>query len=462
MSSSDTTEVLSSLLAYLRQQHSNDDGVATRKAIQVGWWTCPTPPFTSFSSVGRESVGGRSPTARRLPADAAYLRCVLERRWIDQKIELDDRAEKEKLLWQQIVVLLCRDGRRPSWQVSVTGEPSSKPTDVDDICDELMAELSLTRRETNHSKRKETERVEPMTDKRAINGILLECGSGEGRGRTAAERVDLVGWGIDTTSCLIRLKSDKDEVEESERGSSLDHLQPEMVEAIEALRVSPSEATMVRDDDIAGLKFAKQTITEVLIMPQRFPQLFASPLDEASKRGTGKTMLGRWIASKVNATFINVSASTLFSKWIGGKREDGQHSVPNTPPCPAWRPGGTSSQGFYNFIIPVWCRLEGLPSSVDDGAIDRLSSSTEGYSGSDIKQLMCAAAMIPIRETLSKLASSTEGDVDPLTLTPRPLVEADLEDALTHSHASEARLEEYIQWNDKFGSWPTQVVMHDE
>ncbi|KAF4757188.1 hypothetical protein FOZ63_032227, partial [Perkinsus olseni] len=45
--------------------------------------------------------------------------------------------------------------------------------------------------------------------------------------------------------------------------------------------------------------------------------------------------------------------------------------------------------------------------------IDRLSSSTEGYSGSDIKQLMCAAAMIPIRETLSKLASSTEGDVDP-------------------------------------------------
>ncbi|KAF4726336.1 hypothetical protein FOZ63_012383, partial [Perkinsus olseni] len=172
MPSSDTTEVLSSLLAYLRQQHSNDAGVATRKAIQ--------------SAVSLLEVG--APQIAASPADAAYLRCVLERRWIDQKIELDDRAEKKKLLWQQIV--------------SVTGEPSSKATDVDDICDELMAELSLTRRETNHSKRKETERVEPLTDKRAINGIL----SSVARGRAGGGQL------------RKGLKSDKDGVEESERG----------------------------------------------------------------------------------------------------------------------------------------------------------------------------------------------------------------------------------------------------
>ncbi|KAF4744839.1 hypothetical protein FOZ62_028531, partial [Perkinsus olseni] len=171
MSSSDTTEVLSSLLAYLRQQHSNDDGAATRKAIQ--------------SAVSLLEVG--APQLAASPANAAYLRCVLERRWIDQKIELDDRAEKEKLLWQQIV--------------SVTGEPSAEAINVHDICDELMAELSLTRRETNHGKRKEAERVEPMTDKRAINGIL----SSVARGRAGGGQL------------RKGLKSDKDEVEKSDR-----------------------------------------------------------------------------------------------------------------------------------------------------------------------------------------------------------------------------------------------------
>lgn len=33
--------------------------------------------------------------------------------------------------------------------------------------------------------------------------------------------------------------------------------------------------------------------------------------------GTGKTLIGKAIASNINATFFNISASSLTSKWIG-------------------------------------------------------------------------------------------------------------------------------------------------
>ena len=39
--------------------------------------------------------------------------------------------------------------------------------------------------------------------------------------------------------------------------------------------------------------------------------------------GTGKTMIGRAIASNIRATFFSISASSLTSKWIG----DGEKMV---------------------------------------------------------------------------------------------------------------------------------------
>lgn len=76
-------------------------------------------------------------------------------------------------------------------------------------------------------------------------------------------------------------------------------------------------------NDIAGLKMAKETLREAVVLPLLRPDLFHG-LRAAPKGillfgppGTGKTLIGKCIAAQAKATFFSVSASTLTSKWIG-------------------------------------------------------------------------------------------------------------------------------------------------
>lgn len=98
-----------------------------------------------------------------------------------------------------------------------------------------------------------------------------------------------------------------------------------IVPALEATihKMAPGQPGVQRHD-IAGLRFVKTQIDEVLILPRLHPQLFASALTRPSRGlllfgppGTGKTMIARWIASECGATFFNISASSVMSKWIG-------------------------------------------------------------------------------------------------------------------------------------------------
>ena len=74
--------------------------------------------------------------------------------------------------------------------------------------------------------------------------------------------------------------------------------------------------------DIAGLEFAKKSVEEIVILPLRRPDIFygirAPPkgLLLFGPPGTGKTMIGKAIASQAEATFFNISASSLTSKWV--------------------------------------------------------------------------------------------------------------------------------------------------
>ena len=85
-----------------------------------------------------------------------------------------------------------------------------------------------------------------------------------------------------------------------------------------------TERPNVKMTDVAGLDEAKQAINDAIIAPMKHPELFSSKARQPWRgilfygpAGCGKTLIAKAVASEVNATFFNVSAANIVSKWLG-------------------------------------------------------------------------------------------------------------------------------------------------
>ncbi|KAJ0980660.1 hypothetical protein J5N97_008915 [Dioscorea zingiberensis] len=300
--------------------------------------------------------------------------------------------------------------------------------------------------------------------------------------------------------------------------------------------VIPPNDIGVTFDDIGALENVKDTLKELVMLPLQRPELFCrGQLTKPCKGillfgppGTGKTMLAKAVATEAGANFINISMSSITSKWFGegekyvkavfslaskiapsvifvdevdsmlGRRENpGEHeamrkmknefmvnwdglrtkdkervlvlAATNRPfdldeavirRLPRRLMVNLPDASNREKILRVILAKEDLAPDVD---LEALASMTDGYSGSDLKNLCVTAAHCPIREVLEKekkernlaLAEGRSlpelhGSEDIRSLNSDDFKYA--HDQVCASVSSESvNMNELLQWNDLYG-----------
>jgi transitional endoplasmic reticulum ATPase len=77
-------------------------------------------------------------------------------------------------------------------------------------------------------------------------------------------------------------------------------------------------------EDIGGLTYVKDLLTEGVEWPLRFPEIYANAKVEAPRGvllvgppGSGKTLIARALVNQCEASFISIKGPELLSKWVG-------------------------------------------------------------------------------------------------------------------------------------------------
>ncbi|OWM90583.1 uncharacterized protein LOC116187611 isoform X2 [Punica granatum] len=300
--------------------------------------------------------------------------------------------------------------------------------------------------------------------------------------------------------------------------------------------VIPPSDIGVTFDDIGALENVKDTLKELVMLPLQRPELFCKGhLTKPCKGillfgppGTGKTMLAKAVATEAGANFINISMSSITSKWFGegekyvkavfslaskiapsvvfvdevdsmlGRRENpGEHeamrkmknefmvnwdglrtkdtervlvlAATNRPfdldeavirRLPRRLMVNLPDAANRAKILKVILAKEDLSADVD---FDAIASMTDGYSGSDLKNLCVTAAHLPIKEILEKekkerATALAEGKPPPALRGSDDIRPLRMEDfKLAHervcaSVSSESvNMTELLQWNELYG-----------
>ncbi|KAK7270455.1 hypothetical protein RIF29_23604 [Crotalaria pallida] len=309
--------------------------------------------------------------------------------------------------------------------------------------------------------------------------------------------------------------------------------------------VIPANEIGVTFADIGAMEDIKESLQEVVMLPLRRPDLFKGGLLKPCRGillfgppGTGKTMLAKAIANEAGASFINVSMSTITSKWFGEDEKNvralftlaakvaptiifvdevdsmlgqrtrvGEHEAMRKIKnefMTHWD-GLLTKAGEQILVLAATNRpfdldeaiirrferriMVGLPSAENREKIlktvldkekcenidfKELSTMTEGFTGSDLKNLCMTAAYRPVRELIqqetlkekekkrkeaedqsSEDASNATEDKEDQVITLRPINMEDMRQAMgqvTASFAAEGSImSELKQWNELYG-----------
>ncbi|OIR56989.1 MAG: fidgetin-like protein 1 [Amphiamblys sp. WSBS2006] len=198
-------------------------------------------------------------------------------------------------------MLSKKRGFCPEPTKTVLSEPEKKTLSLADRCRERKeAQKENLKRYKELKKEREEEELEKIEEREAEK---LSAGF-----RTAG-------------SLLGKKKAPAPQKKVEEESEFLQGIEPRLLELIRNEIIVPKTETSW--DDIAGAEHAKKTIQEAVIWPMLRPDIFNGIRGPPKgillfgPPGTGKTMLGRCIASQAKATFFSISASSLTSKWVG-------------------------------------------------------------------------------------------------------------------------------------------------
>ncbi|XP_043719812.1 uncharacterized protein LOC122667554 [Telopea speciosissima] len=300
--------------------------------------------------------------------------------------------------------------------------------------------------------------------------------------------------------------------------------------------VIPANDIGVTFEDIGALENVKNTLKELVMLPLQRPELFCKgQLTKPCKGillfgppGTGKTMLAKAVATEAGANFINISMSSITSKWFGegekfvkavfslaskiapsvvfvdevdsmlGRRENpGEHeamrkmknefmvnwdglrtkdkervlvlAATNRPfdldeavirRLPRRLMVNLPDASNREKILRVILAREEIAPDVD---LAVLANITDGYSGSDLKNLCVAAAHCPIRDILEKekkekALALAENRPFPALHSSSDIRSLSMED-LRYAHeqvcasvsSESANMNELLQWNELYG-----------